>query len=54
MAKSILQLFQEFEELGYVLHECPDCGEETNPTEPDSNSAFCEVCNKYIKVKSII
>lgn len=53
MPKDELELFQQFEEYGYVTHDCPICGEES-PTEPDANQAVCTNCNKVVKVESII
>lgn len=42
--KSALELFEEFEENGYVTHICPDCGDECLPTEIDNDKARCENC----------
>lgn len=52
--KDLLELLEQFEEFGYVTHECPECGMETNPIEPDSDQAFCEVCNKLVEVERLI
>jgi len=52
--KDILDLFAEFEQYGYVLHECPECGEECEPTEIDSDQAYCAVCDKVVKVPQIV
>lgn len=52
--KDILNLFEEFEDHGYVEHICPDCGEETNPTEIDSPEAYCENCQEIKKVEPVI
>lgn len=54
MSKSIMDLMDEFNEYGYVLHDCSECGEECNPTEADSNEAYCEVCDKVVNVNAII
>jgi uncharacterized OB-fold protein len=45
--KDILELFQEFEENGYVEHICYECGNECLPTEIDSDKAYCDNCQKY-------
>lgn len=52
--KDILTLMEEFEENGYVEHICPDCGNETNPTEIDNNSAYCEICEEHKKFRPVI
>lgn len=52
--KDIIQLFQEFEENGYVEHICPDCGSETLPTEIDASSAFCENCQEKKTFEPVI
>jgi ribosomal protein L37AE/L43A len=49
-----LQLFQEFEENGYVEHICPDCGIETLPTEIDNEIAYCENCQEHKKYRPVI
>lgn len=54
MAKDLLTLMEEFEEYGYVLHECPKCGEECNPTEIDSENAYCEDCAEFVYVDRIV
>jgi rubrerythrin len=52
--KDILNLLQEFEEYGYVLHECPICGEECEPTEIDSDKAYCPVCDEAVSVDRVL
>lgn len=52
--KDILELLEEFEETGGCTHICPDCGEETNRTEIDSNSAFCENCDELKYYEPVI
>lgn len=52
--KSFEEMAIEFERYGYVLHICPHCGEECNPTEVDNTEAICEICDKLIKVKPVI
>jgi hypothetical protein len=54
MAKDFLELMDEFNEYGYVLHECNECGEECNPTEADSNVAYCESCDKLTEVDPLV
>jgi uncharacterized OB-fold protein len=44
--KDMLQLLEEFEENGYVEHICPDCGNDTLPTEVDNSKAFCDNCQE--------
>lgn len=50
----MLDLLVEFEEYGYVLHECPVCGEECEPTEIDSDEAYCAVCDEVVSVGRIL
>jgi rubrerythrin len=52
--KDMLELLQEFAEYGYVLHECPECGEECEPTEIDSDKAYCPVCDEVVTVSKIL
>lgn len=52
--KDELELFQQFEELGYVERICPDCGEESLPTEIDSDNAYCDNCQEYKKYEPVI
>jgi hypothetical protein len=52
--KDILDLLQEFTEFGYVLHECPVCGEECEPTEVDSDKAYCAVCDELVSIRRVI
>ena len=52
--KDMLDLLIEFEEFGYVLHECPICGEECEPTEIDSNEAYCAVCDDVVSVEAVL
>lgn len=52
--KSQLELLQEFEDNGYVHHNCPDCGWECNATEVDSSKAYCENCDESKTVEPAI
>lgn len=52
--KDLLTLLNEFDDNGYVEHICPDCGNETNPTEVDNDSAYCEVCDGVKKFSPVI
>ncbi|MBE2918323.1 hypothetical protein HPK02_05325 [Anoxybacillus flavithermus] len=52
--KSINNLLEEFVEFGYVLHECPNCGEECEPTEVDSDEAYCAVCDEVVHVERVL
>lgn len=51
--KTMYDLMVQFEEDGYVTHDCPICGNECNPTEPDNDKAYCEVCRQAVKVPTI-
>lgn len=44
--KSIEQLMDEADRNGYIEPTCPNCGYETNPTEPDSETALCSECGE--------
>ena len=52
--KDMLDLLIEFEEFGYVLHECPICGEECEPTEIDSDEAYCAVFDDVVSVEAVL
>lgn len=52
--KDIIQLFQEFEENGYVEHICPDCGSECAPSEIDNPQAYCSDCDKLKDFEPVI
>lgn len=52
--EDLLELFEEFEEFGYVTRLCPDCKNECLPTEIDNSEAECPVCEKVVKVKPLI
>lgn len=54
MSKSVFELYDEFQECGYVLHECPKCYNECEPTEVDSHEAFCSVCDKIVDVPELV
>lgn len=47
--KSFVELYEEFECYGYITPLCPECGEETEPTEVDAGEAWCDCCNKAVK-----
>ena len=42
--KIIEELMDEWITYGYILPTCPICNNETNPTEPDNDEAYCEEC----------
>lgn len=44
---------REFEEYGYVTHECPNCGDECEPTEIDSDTAYCAGCDEVIVIEAL-
>ena len=52
--KDMLELLNEFVENGYVLHEFPNCGEECEPTEIDSDEAYCAVCDEVVEVERVL
>lgn len=52
--KDILDLMLEFEETGAVTHDCPKCGCECEPTEIDSDKAWCSECEMTVKVPRVI
>jgi hypothetical protein len=52
--KDELELLQEFEDMGYCFHICPDCGNETDETEADNNKAYCSVCFEVKNVEPAI
>lgn len=52
--KDLLTLLEEFDENGYVEHICPDCGDETNPTEIDNDTAYCENCQEFKNYEPVI
>lgn len=52
--KDMLDILREFAEYGYVLHECPICGEECEPTEVDSDKAYCAVCDEVVSVERVL
>lgn len=52
--KDLLSLHLEFEEYGYCMHNCPECGEEMEPTEADAASAFCSFCDELRPVQPLI
>lgn len=52
--KDKLELLQEFEDFGYVIHICPDCGCECLAVEPDSDKAHCEICEELKNVNPVI
>lgn len=54
MTKDNYDYLVEFNEYGYILYECPTCGNECEPTEVDSSSAYCSECEKKIKIEPII
>jgi ribosome-binding protein aMBF1 (putative translation factor) len=50
----MFEKLMQFEEYGYVTHECPICGEETEPTEIDSDGAYCGVCDQVVEVEPVL
>ena len=51
--KDMLDLLIEFEEFGYVLHECPICGCECDEVEIDADEAYCSECDEYVKTVKV-
>ena len=54
MGKDLLDYLEEFEEFGYVIRDCPVCGCECEPTEIDSDEAYCSNCEKSVYVGALI
>lgn len=52
--RTMLDKMREFEEYGYVTHECPSCGGECEPTEIDSDAAYCAGCDETVAVEGIL
>lgn len=50
----LLEKMEMLEECGFIYHECPKCGCDTENVEPDSDKAFCSNCNKQVDVDPII
>lgn len=54
MSRSLLELLEEFEELGYVLRDCPECMNECEATEVDNEEAFCNECGEVVFVGALL
>lgn len=52
--KDQLDLLTEFMEDGCVTHDCPICGTECEPTEIDSDEAWCPECDEVVKVERLL